>query len=309
LNVSRDGVRQGLTKTEDSASTAAQEAAAAADGQMAADSGKLRPAMLLAAEQHTRGFRMLSQGIQKAAEAWTAPLSKTFAKYLTDVEGKLKPYLDEHSTAVTTRAKGFINWVTPQQTPATAFAKQLNEAWKSTYSNLTSRLNALVKALDSGIIDKGDEKGITTALRGVTYAQGQALIQMFSIKPGGSLIDSLNVISGDDYAAAINYVYGNTAEGAKYELAASLHWYNDEEARIEEVMRSLTPDQLEQLHKTDGWKATAQAVKSSLDGTDLKVFEALDAGKPARADALRMRDKIKEAKESGDNDAMTKVLE
>ncbi|MFL6656758.1 MAG: HYD1 signature containing ADP-ribosyltransferase family protein [Massilia sp.] len=111
-------------------------------------------------------------------------------------------------------------------------------------------------------------------------------------------------LDADEFQVAQTYLSGNAREGNRLELDASRGFFNDDEARIEEIMRTLSPTDLEALHNTAGWAETAARVRSALGGTDEDVFDALDAGRPARADALRWRDRMNEARLRGETDSL-----
>ena len=182
---------------------------------------------------------------------------------------------------------------------------QLNE---STEHNLRERSVNVAAALESGIIDVVDEAGVTRALRGLTRLGGRAVQEMFRTtnKIDLTLMLRIRMGEGDDYNAAIAYLSGNMVEGARYELSASLGFFNDDEARIEETMRALSPEQLAALGNEHA--DVLANVRSSLDGTDLSVFSALQRGNYALADAYRLRDKVDEARRSGETDAVHTLL-
>ncbi len=167
-------------------------------------------------------------------------------------------------------------------------------------------------ALDDGIIDKVNEGAVTGALRSCTAAKGRAVDQRDypSAARGPTLsADLLAAMGADDesYKAAIHYLHGRTLEGAKQELDACTNWYNDQESRIEETMRALSPEQAAAIGAD---AALYERIHDALDGTDAKVFEVLaksdlkKGGGAAEADALRMRDKVDAAKREGDHDAV-----
>ena len=137
---------------------------------------------------------------------------------------------------------------------------------------------------------------------------GAAIEELFG-RTGRNLRSVLRfVLWDDDYNACINYLNGDPVAGARYELKASIHWYNDEESRIEKVMRDLTPEQRARLGDTEMGRDAVADTRSALGGTDLDVFNALMVGNDARADAYQMRDKLQEAREKGDVDAINAVL-
>ncbi|HET7866425.1 MAG TPA: hypothetical protein VFL86_18655, partial [Burkholderiaceae bacterium] len=190
--------------------------------------------------------------------------------------------------------------------PAQFFATPLAEAGSSVESDLTRRAGEVSSALEAGVIDTVNEAGVTGALRGMTAAKGQALdLEVYGRNRHGrtlsaDLLDKMG--SGADYNAAVAYLAGNNVLGARYELDASVHWYNDEESRIEATMRALSPEDLAALGQAD--PALLNRVEGVLDGTDQQVFQALRTGNYARADALRLRDRIDEARRDGNSDAV-----
>lgn len=165
--------------------------------------------------------------------------------------------------------------------------------------------------LDDGIIDVVNEGKVTGALRGLTAAKGRAVDQRNYPDAGtGPTLsrDMLRAMGADDesYKAAIHYLNGETLAGAKLELEACTNWYNDQEGRIEEVMRALSPEMAAEIGAD---KKLFESIHGALDGTDAKVFEVLAKSDPKKrgaveADALRMRDKVDSAKREGDHDAV-----
>ena len=192
------------------------------------------------------------------------------------------------------------------------FVKQLEKRGAEVAGEVrTADINA-TKALDSGFIDKVDEGAVTGALRTLTAAKGRAVDQRDypDAARGPSLsADMLRAMGASDesYQAAIHYLHGRTKEGAKAELDASTNWYNDQEDRIEATMRALSPEDAAAIGADE---ALYERIHGALDGTDAKVFEALAKSDPkkgggaAMADALRMRDKIDDAKRKGDHEAV-----
>jgi hypothetical protein len=268
------------------------------------------------AERMTAGFAAVADGVNSAAENWAMPLAQVFADFIAAKETELTNSFPEFLSTVNARSNEFTTWVQPQLVPETFpfLQNNLQTAWNNVSENLETRIEGIASSFDAGLINKIDEAGVTGALRGVTRAQGTALrfIWMFERNEGSLDQDLLrNLDAGtDDYNAAINYLNGNTAAGARFELEASMHWYNDEEDRIKAVMRSLTPEQLQELHGLADWAETQEDVREALDedALDINVFDALNAGNHAQADAYEMRDRIRRARERGDDDAMNTVL-
>ncbi|MCG3206417.1 MAG: hypothetical protein FOGNACKC_00015 [Anaerolineae bacterium] len=265
-------------------------------------------------ETMTGGFSAVADGVNQATATWSAPLAKVFAETIKSREEELNRGYPAFARQVNTHSNNFKNWVRPQHTPDTfpVLRDNLQKAWDNVSEKLEERIEALLNSFDAGIINKVDEAAATGALRGVTAAQGNALRYMWQVeRHEGSLdydlMDKLDEGS-DDYNAAINYLNGNTAAGARFELEASMHWYNDEEDRIEAIMRSLSPEQLEELHGLADWKETEEDVRDALGGLDLNVFDALNAGNHARADAYQLIDRIDRARFKNNADALNSAL-
>jgi len=206
--------------------------------------------------------------------------------------------------------EGLAPYSEPKSNPD--FVKQLEKRGAEVAGEVrTADINA-TKALDSGFIDKVDEGAVTGALRTLTAAKGRAVDQRdYPDRARGPSLsaDMLRAMGASDesYQAAIHYLHGRTKEGAKAELDASTNWYNDQEDRIEATMRALSPEDAAAIGADE---ALYERIHGALDGTDAKVFEALARSDPkkgggaAMADALRMRDKIDEAKRAGDHEAV-----
>lgn len=201
---------------------------------------------------------------------------------------------------------------TQRRPPATYFATRLEEAGGQAQSALETRANNVVGAFGGGFAGSVDEAGVVGALRGMTFNQGRALdTQVYPGRHAGrhldvDLRDKLGADS-TDYQAASAYLWGDNVTGARLELRDSLGFFNDDEARIEAVMRSLSPDQLAALGRSH--PGVMDDVRDSLGGTDLQVFNALAEGNYARADAFRMRDAVDEARRDGNADAVHAAIE
>lgn len=260
----------------------------------------------------TGGFAAVAGAVAQTSALWAQPLAEVFAAALEPIETQLAEGYPPFLLELNTQSNAYRAWLLPQMEPATFFEPALVAAWTTVREGLEVRIERLVAALDAGIIDKVDEGGVTGVLRGLTAAQGAAITELWRRR--GYILERTLAWAldegSDDYYAAINYVAGNTAVGARYELEASMHWYNDEEERIEAIMRALTPEQLEELHGLDEWEETREEVREALDedSTDLNVFEALDAGNPFRADAFRMQQRIDAARRAGNDDALNTIL-
>ncbi|MBE7384878.1 MAG: hypothetical protein F6J95_026125 [Leptolyngbya sp. SIO1E4] len=300
--------QQQVAENVDARVTTAQTGIAASQAQAAKAFANSEAAL-------TRGFSKVSQGVTQVGEAWAQPLAEVFKDYLaesrTQIESTHPQFLGQISTSVST----FTGWVQPHNTPDTFFASALTAAWTPIRTDLERRTRTLATALtDAGVFNDTDEAGVTGSLRGLTRAQGNFIRQQYQAARRRSLDTVLReeLWDDDDYYAAINYLNGNRARGAQFELQASIHWYNDEESRIEGAMRALSTEDLRSLHQLDRSDTVLEDVQDALGGTDRQVFDALseanNEARFARADAFRLRDRINEARRRDDDDALNTAL-
>lgn len=192
------------------------------------------------------------------------------------------------------------------------FEEQLTQAGTDVERALEGRANRVVAGFSGAFMGSVDESAVLAALRGMTRNQGRAL--NMTVYPGrhrgrwleDDLREQLDADS-DDFRAASAYLNGDNAAGAAIELADSTGFFNDDEARIEAVMRSLSPDELAALGRDHA--GTLGEVRDALDGTDQRVFDALADGDHALADAERLRTAVTEARREGDADATHRAIE
>ncbi len=268
----------------------------------------------------TSSFDSVAKGVTQAAKEWETPLADVFKKAIQDTtdnqknatgEGSFNDWAGKTNAQKDTFIDGSLK---PYLTPETRFQPMLDAAASRAYKRVDDCIPEVIAALNSGIIDVVDETRLGNALRGLTAIQGTAVAAGYGERVGTALdlkLELLNAtwdLSDNDLAAARAYLAGNTAEGAAYEMRASIHWYNDEESRIENIMRGLTAEDLAQLHRSKDGSEALDYVRDHLDGTDLKVVDALAAGNHARADAYRMQEAIDAARQKGDNDELHTVL-
>ncbi|HWO62077.1 MAG TPA: hypothetical protein VNO31_18830, partial [Umezawaea sp.] len=256
---------------------------------------------------HDASFAATARGIRLVADAWATPLARVFGEAVRQTKEAMTGPFTEWKTATDQERADFIGETfTPYLNPAAPMAALLKPAADAVATDLDQRQAGLVGAF-SGL--GTNEANVSKALRGMTPTQGRALSWMWERDFHGSLDAALHgELSGADLTSALAYLRGDQVAGAAAELEASTHWYNDEEERIEEIMRNLKPEELSRLKGgKEGAEALAE-VRDSLGGTDLKVFDALAEGKQDLADAFRMKDKIDDARKSGNVDAIHDTL-
>ena len=153
-----------------------------------------------------------------------------------------------------------------------------------------------------------DESAVFDALRGMTPRLGSAVEEQWRRTHHGEhdlrwwLDDEL---SDDEYDAAIAYLDGDRVAGAKYEIKAAKGWFSTDGKQVESALRGLNEKDLAKFNED---KAFIDDMHGRLKGTDLKVADALMAGRVARADALRIKEKIDEAKIVANDDKVHDAL-
>ncbi|WP_228025256.1 hypothetical protein [cf. Phormidesmis sp. LEGE 11477] len=267
------------------------------------------------AEASTKGFSKVSKGVVKAAEVWSLPLAEVFKTYLESAKEQIMEGYPAFLLQVNQSSNNFTRWVRPQLAPITFFAPSLTAAWTPVLTDLKKRVRDVGTALtDAGIINDTDEAGVTNALRGLTKVQGNYVRSEYKSIRHRHIEEVIReeLWDSDDINAALSYLNGKTAEGARFELDASIHWYNDEESRIEGVLRSLNTEELQELHRLDRTGEVLEDVRGALGGTDRAVFDALtdatNEARFARADVYRMRDRINEERRRDNDESLNTVL-
>ena len=293
----------------------AERAATAAAGRARVEAvGALREAGAAAARGigdflrgHGASFAATARGVHQVADAWATPLEKVFGDAVRKTkEAMTQPFTEWKTTTDKQRTDYIAAVFTPYLTPATPLAGPVEDAAEKVAADLEVRKSGLERAFEHTW--GTDEEGVSNALRGLTPTQGRALRWLYERDNGSLDAELRDELSGADLTSAFAYLRGDQVAGARAELEASTHWYNDEEARIENVMRNLKPEELAQLKGSKEGAETLAEVRDSVGGTDLKVFDALAAGNQDLADAFRMKDKIDGARRSGDLDVVHDVL-
>ncbi len=312
------GVSTGLTQQEQQTLENIQTQSDAAQTGIVASQEAAIENLDKSAAASTKGFSKVSTGVLKAAKVWSLPLATVFKTYLESAKTQIMEGYPAFLLQVNQSANDFTAWVRPQLKPESFFDPSLTTAWATVETDLKKRTRRVGVALtDAGIFDDTDEAGVTGALRGLTKYQGNYVrIEYRELRHKdleAVIKDELDGLwDDDDRNAAISYLNGRTAEGARFELNASIHWYNDEESRIESVLRSLNTEELKELHRLDRTGNVLEDVQDSLGGTDRAVFDTLtdatNEARFARADVYRMRDRIDEERRRDNDDNLNTVL-
>lgn len=129
-----------------------------------------------------------------------------------------------------------------------------------------------------------DEGGIYDVLRGKTWGEIEALEATWDKLKSKSLRWYFrDEMSGSDLATAIAYLDHDRAKALKLELEDSTGFFNDDEARIEKVLRSASQSEMETL--TTQYSSVIEDTKDCLGGADLDTFNALTDTSLSREEA------------------------
>ena len=263
--------------------------------------------------QHSAAYAVASEAIAATSEGWARPFTVAFPKYAKDaIEHNKKPH-EEWAKKINEKKEEFLGKLQQFLTPRQYFYKPFKSKVEEVRKKVIDAQSVLKRELFATF--NTTESRVTGALHMLTKLQGDAIVELFGThvmypypEPMGLYAVLRAVLWDDDYNACVAYLAGNHVEGARHELKASVHWYNDEEARIEKLMRALTPEERTHLTDTDLGRDAVAEVKDALGGTDLNVFKALHAGHDLRADAYRAIDQMQEKREAGDLDAFNAEL-
>ncbi|MCX5748018.1 MAG: hypothetical protein NT062_36615, partial [Proteobacteria bacterium] len=104
-------------------------------------------------------------------------------------------------------------------------------------------------------------------------------------------------MSGNELKIALAYLDHDRKAAIKLELDDSCHWYNDDEARIEEVLRSASEEEITYLNTDASAKKIVADTRSALGGCDLDTMDALldqsiktKEERATKANAIRLYD-------------------
>ena len=305
-----EGARGNIRQTAAGVPLQAGEAAAELDRSLAEQINDLLTKVTAAVQQQTKGLTGMANGIAVAAASYLEQHAKACSQAVEKEKTNLEPTFQAEQGNI---SKVVIDEVAADKKtvddPLPYFQSELDKAAEEVEKQCLAWAKAAKSAF--GILTTNEE-GLLDALRGHTHAQEQFIEYLYEVRLGGGnlrwrmAMDHAQAIGGlndDQYKAALAYLEGDVVAGAKAELASTVHWYGGEGEHAENIMRSLTVEQRNELGEK-----VAKDVQDSLSGTDLKVFDALKQGADAHADALRLIDQMDAARRSGETEDQIKAL-
>ncbi|MBL8617444.1 MAG: hypothetical protein JNM72_17680 [Deltaproteobacteria bacterium] len=161
-----------------------------------------------------------------------------------------------------------------------------------------------------------DENGIYNALRNMKEGEPAVTKEEFMKLTGGETLDSWlrYEFSGtfgfdqEGYDIAKAHLERQHGRAARLEIKYNCHWYGDDKAQMEKVLRGLPKEEREKMAAAPEWKGTRDLLQSRLKGNDLDVAKALINNNVARADAIRLKETIDKARQKRDDDAVHDAL-
>lgn len=215
--------------------------------------------------------------------------------------------------------KSYVVGVTPQDD------ERVQEKRTEAKGASASDINERSEQMDGQMTLTGQSPEETMEIvRGISYYQGWALREGYEAIRHSSLWDDIpyyvsfgNLVTDPwvryYYGRAIqNYLQGNRALGARYELQGAT-WGWDDTDQVDKAMSALDATTREELNSLPDPDGVMTSIRDDLDGVDAQVYDMMMAGDAQGARALRLEQAVKEARDArGDDgadaayDAMTR---
>ncbi len=193
-------------------------------------------------------------------------------------------------------------WIVPKEHPTVA------GFITSVPPPVAADLNGRARRL-SGLLSYGGSEpaSVLDQLRGITRKQGRAIEEAYPRSDLRSDLDwylnAGNAFSGittrvEAIHSARAYLNGNVEAGAMHELRVATEWSNDS-AHIDRIMQGLTPEQMRNMQAR--YPDAIREIRADLNTLDGQVFDALADCRVGDAEALRLRERIRTARDTRGN--------
>jgi hypothetical protein len=236
----------------------------------------------------------LSAAFDRTLAGEVGPVNEAAGKLRSGATAAIETYktnVQEHFTTLQTQLTEAVNGILGKM-DSEVEPKAIEKANAKKIAILMKDVPALFDAMEGF---GTDEAAIFSTLRGKTWGEIEALEALWDKHKSRTLRWYFrDDMSGTDLDIALSYLDHDRAKALKLELDQSRGYFNDDEARIEAVMKAATDDDLKELHKT--YPATMYLTRSCLSGADLDNFNALadvnvaKEERHAKADAIRLHD-------------------
>ena len=186
-----------------------------------------------------------------------------------------------------------------------AIPGEVDQQAQPKYQQKLGKMREKATAMRSAMDGMGtDEGAIYSALRDCGYGEIEAVEAVYDDHYAHRAADGMRALrfdlndemSGSDLRTALAYLDHNRRLAIELELEDSLGFWNDDEARIEAVLRTCSQEEVEHLNSDPSAMATMENVRSSLGGADLDTVNVLvdqnltGDQRLIRADAIRVFD-------------------
>lgn len=273
-----------------------------------------------------KAFDGIGTSFDKTVTAETKKLDgalKGYAKMTASIPDGLASELQTKLTVVTTSLDGRIKEIlNPETLKADIKAKAKPEAEKYK-KTAESNVKSLYDAMDGA---GTGENTIFRVLRSATPGEIVCIEGFYgdehanyatSDYPSPLRAHLDDELSGGEWDIAFAYLNHEREKALKMELDDSRGVFNDEEDRIEEVLRAASDEELKNIMASPDGKEAIRKVKDCLSGCDLDVVKALTetdengipvATRKVKASAIRIYD-VTVDKCGTDEDRVKKILE
>ncbi len=246
--------------------------------------------------------------VQKATDVFRGKATEGLVKQ----KGRIKEKLDKVKEGIKKEAKKWI-------AKLAAKAKELaDKEVKKKIKALRKDATAMRKAMDGC---GTDENAIYAAMRKCSYGEIEALEAIYNdhyshrAKDGKTplIYDLDDEMSGDELGIAKAYLAHDRKKALKLELKDSTGFWNDDEDRIEAVLKSASDEEINYLNTDPSAKKVVKDVKEALGGCDLDVMNTLldtsmkKEERHSKASAIRLYDAMDGL--GTDEDKVKKILE
>ncbi|MBA2539052.1 MAG: hypothetical protein H0V17_05405, partial [Deltaproteobacteria bacterium] len=225
----------------------------------------------------------LAKGFDEAVTKESAKIDTATAEFNTTANAALADF----DKKVTDKLSGIKAQLDAGLQADLAKEKVVDKAKTSADKEIKAKQKQLIK--DSGALRKAmdgwgtDEEGIYSVLRKCSWGEIEFLEATYDNhydnrgKKGMTPLryDLQDEMDSSELAIASAYLNHDRKTAIQLELADSIGFWNDDEKRIESVMRSCSEEEITHLNTDPASKAVVARVKDALGGADLDVVNTL----------------------------------
>lgn len=263
-------------ETYDKAIKDREDSAKKTEADIVKDIGKGAETMGTSISTVGKTFSDVTDKESKRIDAMVAEFNKNADTALKDFGPKITQHLEDSRTKLEDNLKLNVKKETIEQDVLQGVDKEIAGKKKS----LDGDTQTLRNAMDGWGTDENKIYGV---LRKCSYGEITYLEASYNKNfsqrnkngKGALRCDFEDEMGGKELDTAIAYLDHNRTLAIKLELADSHHWWNDDEPRIEEIMRSCNEDEIKFLNTDPEAIKVVNDVKGCLGGSDLDMMNNL----------------------------------